>query len=71
MKLFDSKMLVFLGIKVFFTSASFELSVTHFDIFGQKFQPTFAFFFCKIIYIWNVHINFKGTSSLSFACLYV
>jgi len=75
MKSFDSKILVFLGIKgLFITCASFELSVTRLlrpeIIFGEKFQATFAFVFCKIIYIWNILV-IKETSSLGFACLYV
>ena len=56
--------------KVFLTSASFELSVTHFDIFGEKFQPTFAFVFCKIIYIWNILILKEHQALVSLVCMF-
>ena len=56
--------------KVFSTSVSFELSVTQFDIFGEKFQPNFAFFFCKIIYIWNILILKEHQALVPLVCMF-
>ena len=70
MKLFDSKMLVFLGIKGLFNKCLIRTFCHSIRYIWREISTQFCVLFLQNN-LYLEHINFKGTSSLRFACLYV
>ena len=70
MKLFDSKMLVFLGIKGLFNKCLLRTFCHSFRYIWREISAHFAFVFCKIIYIWNILILKEHQALVSLVCMF-